>query len=89
MKLKCTRDPETSSKFAPENGWLEYFLVNPFGAFRPIFRGELLVSGSVFIWRVCVCVCVCVSKSVSKIHDQQIMHGPLTCQDSPLNTECF
>ena len=31
--------------FAPENGWLEYdcFLLGP----RPIFRGELLVSGSV------------------------------------------
>ena len=38
---------------------------------------------------VCVCVCVCVSKSVSKIHDQQVMHVPLTCHDSPLNTECF
>ena len=25
----------------------------------------------------CRCVCVCVSKSVSKIHDQQIMHVPL------------
>ena len=32
---------------------------------------------------------VCVSKSVSKIHDQQIMHVPHTCQDSPLNMECF
>ena len=29
--------PETNSKFAPENGWLEYDLF-PFGAFRPIFR---------------------------------------------------
>ena len=30
--------PETNSKFAPENGWLEDdpFLL----AFRPIFRGE-------------------------------------------------
>ena len=27
------------------------------------------------LFRVC-CVCVCVSKSVSKIHDQQIMHVP-------------
>ena len=34
--------PQTS--IAPENGWLEYYF--PFG-FRPIFRGELLVSGSV------------------------------------------
>ena len=34
--------PET--KIAPENGWLEYGF--PFGA-RPIFRGELLVLGSV------------------------------------------
>ena len=33
---------------APENGWLEYDSF-PFGA-RPIFRGELLVSGSVFSW---------------------------------------
>ena len=38
---------------------------------------------------VCVCVCVCVSKSVSKIHDQQIMHVPLTCRDSLFNMECF
>ena len=29
---------------APENGWLEYYF--PIG-FRPIFRGELLVSGRV------------------------------------------
>ena len=35
--------PETNI-FASENGWLEYYF--PFG-FRPIFRGELLVSGSV------------------------------------------
>ncbi len=35
--------PETNSKFAPENEWLEYSF--SFGA-RPIFRGELLVSGS-------------------------------------------
>ena len=31
---------------APENGWLEYSF--PFGA-RPIFRGELLVSGRVLL----------------------------------------
>ena len=31
--------------FAPENGWLEY---DPFLLGRPIFRGELLVLGSVF-----------------------------------------
>ena len=32
--------PETNSKFAPENGWLEYdhFLLG-----CPIFRGELAV----------------------------------------------
>ena len=36
--------PETNSKFAPENGWLEDEF--PFGA-RPIFRGELLVLGRV------------------------------------------
>ena len=28
-----------------KNGWLEYSF--PFGAFRPIFRGDLFVSGSV------------------------------------------
>ena len=36
--------PETNSEFAPENGWLEY---KPFLLGRPIFRGELLVSGRV------------------------------------------
>ena len=37
--------PETNSKFAPKNGWLEYdpFLLGS----RPIFRGEMLVSGRV------------------------------------------
>ena len=39
-----TRDPETNSKFAPKNGWLEY---KPFLLGRLIFRGELLVSGRV------------------------------------------
>ena len=36
--------PETNCKFAPKNGWLEYdcFLLG-----WPIFRCELLVSGSV------------------------------------------
>ena len=34
--------PETN--IAPENGWLEYYF--PFGK-ATIFRGELLVSGSV------------------------------------------
>ena len=37
--------PETNM-FAPENGWLEYFLVSFWGP-RPIFRCKLLVSGSV------------------------------------------
>ncbi len=37
----CTL-PQTN--IAPENGWLAYYF--PFG-FRPIFRGELLVSGRV------------------------------------------
>ena len=46
-----------------------------------VFFEPLAVSG----W----CVCVCVSKSVSKIHDQQIMHVPPTCHDSLSNTECF
>ena len=36
--------PETNSEFTPENQWLEY---NRFHLARPIFRGELLVSGSV------------------------------------------
>ena len=27
-KTTPTRDPETNSKLAPENGWLEYFLVS-------------------------------------------------------------
>ena len=39
--------PETNSKFAPENGWLED---DPFASFwveRPIFRCYVLVSGSV------------------------------------------
>ena len=37
--------PETNSEFAPKNGWLEY---DPFLLGWPIFRGELLVLGSVF-----------------------------------------
>ena len=37
---------ETNSEFAPENGWLEYDEVSFWGK-RPIFRGELLVSGRV------------------------------------------
>ena len=42
--------PETNM-FAPEHGCLEYYSYFPFG-FRPIFRCELLVSGSVpiFFW---------------------------------------
>ena len=36
--------PETN--IAPKNGWLEYYF--PIG-FRPIFRGELLVSGRVHL----------------------------------------
>ena len=36
--------PETNSEFAPKNGWLEF---DPFLLKRPIFRGELLVSGRV------------------------------------------
>ena len=41
-----TRDPETNSKLAPENGWLEYFLVSFWGP--AYFQGRLLlVSGSV------------------------------------------
>ena len=42
-----TKPPITLSKtnIAPENGWLEY---NRFLLGRPIFRGELLVSGSVY-----------------------------------------
>ena len=39
--------PETNSKFAPENQWLEDEI--SFGA-RPIFRGELLVSGRVTLF---------------------------------------
>ena len=39
---RCTL-PETNM-FAPENGWLED---DPFLLGRPIFRCELLVSGSV------------------------------------------
>ena len=44
--VTSTRDPETNSEFTPENGWLEYarFLLG-----WPIFRGELLVSGSVIL----------------------------------------
>ena len=38
--------PETNSKLAPENGCLEDEF--PLGA-QPIFRGELLVSGRVYI----------------------------------------
>ena len=37
--------PKTS--IAPTNGWLEYYF--PIG-FRPIFRGEPLVSGRVYVF---------------------------------------
>ena len=44
---ECTL-PETNSKFAPDNGWLEYDPASFWGVKRPIFRGEvLLVSGRV------------------------------------------
>ena len=33
--------PETN--MAPENGWLEYYIVSFWGVKRPIFRGELAV----------------------------------------------
>ena len=36
--LTCTRDPETNSHFAPENGWLEYDIVS--------FLGPGLFSGA-------------------------------------------
>ena len=42
---------------APENGWLEDEF--PFG-FRPIFRGELLVSGRVDTIYICFTLCICV-----------------------------
>ena len=34
---------------APENGWLEY---DPFLLGRPIFKGELLVSGRGTTWKL-------------------------------------
>ena len=40
LPQKSTRLPETNSKFAPENGWLEYFFVSFWGVKRPIFRGK-------------------------------------------------
>ena len=43
--------PKTNSKFAPENQWLEdetSFL----GAVRPIFMGELFVSGRIYATKV-------------------------------------
>ena len=43
-KMKALTLPETN--IAPENGWLEY---DPFLLGRPIFRGELFVSGRVFL----------------------------------------
>ena len=39
--------PETNSKFAPENGWLEDELVSCLA--HPIFRCEVLVSGRVVL----------------------------------------
>ena len=56
--MGCTL-PETNSQFAPENGWdwnmMNFHLGHKilsyefsfWGAFRPIFRCELLVLGSV------------------------------------------
>ena len=42
--------PETNSEFTLKNGWLED---DPFLLGRPIFRGELLVSGRVVVdWLV-------------------------------------
>ena len=52
--------------------------------------GRTLTSWGGLLPRVSVfSLCVCVSKSVSKIHDQQIMHVPHTCHDSLSNTRCF
>ena len=47
--------PETNI-FAPKNGWLEY---DPFLLGRPIFRGELLVSGRVEVTSYLSSLCLC------------------------------
>ena len=44
MQTKKIALPETNSKFAPENGWLEYFLVSFWDG---LFSGAMLVLGSV------------------------------------------
>ena len=46
-----TRDPETNSKFAPKNGWFGILVSSFFcwGFGRPIFKGELIVSGMGYV----------------------------------------
>ena len=53
-ELHGTRDPETNSEFAPEKEWLEYDRGTLLGRFGHIFRGELLVLGSVTVTIVIV-----------------------------------
>ena len=40
--------PETNSQFAPENGWLEYFLVS--------FWGPVYFQGRAVGFRECICI---------------------------------
>ncbi len=43
--------PKTNSKFAPENGWLEYDEVSFWGGILAYFRGRcLLLSGRLFFF---------------------------------------
>ena len=45
--VSFSRDPETNSEIAHENGWLKYYIYIISFLGWPIFRGELLVSGRV------------------------------------------
>ena len=45
--MTLTRDPETNSKFAPKNGWLEY---DPFLLGFGLFSGAMLDYRSLSLW---------------------------------------
>ena len=63
--------PETN--IAPENWWLEDYF--PFG-FRPIFLGELLVSGRVTSLKLCIPMCYLVICSASSCFELAATRGP-------------
>ena len=72
MDLGWVTLPETNSKSAPESLDAWNTMKFPFGA-RPIFRGELLVSGRVSIWN-----CRATPFPVTKLTKRRSMEIPYT-----------